>query len=113
MKNKKEVSEKVKAILRDGRESKLYQHVIADMHGVCQAYVCKLFKKHKVRVKEQRVFTQGEPVRFHVGWQVEILKNGVHFGYMKHYKTFKDANRGAQNKCYRMNNKKNNNGEIK
>jgi hypothetical protein len=63
-------------------ESKLYQHVIADMHGVCQAYVCKLFKKHKVRVKEQRVFTQGEPVRFHVGWQVEILKNGVHFGYI-------------------------------
>jgi hypothetical protein len=39
MKNKKEVSEKVKAILRDGRESKLYQHVIADMHGVCQAQI--------------------------------------------------------------------------
>ena len=105
MKNKKEVSEKVKAILRDGRNTNLYQYEIADRHAVCQAYVCKLFKKHKVRVKESKIFTQGEPVHFHVGWQVEIFKNGVHFGYMKHYNTCEKASRGGQNKCYRMNNK--------
>jgi hypothetical protein len=102
MKNKKELSEKVEAILRDGRKTNLHQHVIGDMHGVCQAYVCKLFKKHKVRVKESKIFTQGEPAFRNIGWQVEIFKNGVHFGYMKRYETCEKARRGGQNKCYRM-----------
>jgi hypothetical protein len=101
MKTKKEVSEKVKAILRDGRKTNLYQYEIADKHAVCQAYVCMLFKKHKVRVKESKVFTQGHPVYFHIGWQVEIFKNGVHFGFMKRYETCEKARRGGQNKCYR------------
>ena len=105
MKNKKELSKKVKAILRDGRNTNLYQYEIADKHSVCQAYVCMLFKRHKVRVKESKTFTQGEPVFRHIGWQVEIFKNGVHFGYMKRYETYEKAKRGAQNKCYRMNNK--------
>jgi hypothetical protein len=52
--------------------------------------VCRLFKKHKVRIKESKTFTQGDPVHFHVGWEVEILKNGVHFGYMRH-STFFDS----------------------
>jgi hypothetical protein len=42
-----------------------------------------------------------EPVYFHIGWQVEIFKNGVHFGFMKRYETYEKARRGAQNKCYR------------
>jgi hypothetical protein len=44
----KELSEKVKAILRDGRKTNLYQYEIADRHAVCQAYVCMLFKRHHV-----------------------------------------------------------------